>query len=193
MIDQCRLPLLALAALTVACSSPMSKFYTLSPTARPDPSAQTKLTVGVGPVTIPSAVDRPQFVLQVAPNRVTLQEYHRWAAPLGQGIAQTVASDLSAILGTPNIAPLPAPNFRYEVRVTIDVQNFQSVPDESVQIDAVWSVSEADDPTSIRSGRTVARETVDGPDFEALAAAHSRAVGQLSERIAKAIREEHPK
>lgn len=192
MIGHRRLALLALATVAVACSSPMSNFYTLAPTVGADASARSTLAVGVGPVTVPATVDRPQFVLQVAPNRVTLQEYHRWAAPLGQAIGQTVATDLSALLGTPDVVPLPAPNFRYDLRVTIDIQRFESVPGESVQIDAVWAVSDPSDPTRIRSGRTVARETVSGSGFEALAAAHSRALGQLSRRIARAIREESP-
>ncbi|MDH5265819.1 MAG: hypothetical protein OEX21_13810 [Betaproteobacteria bacterium] len=41
-----------------------------------------------------------------------------------------------------------------------------------------------------RSGRTVAREPLEGPGFDAIPAAHSRAVGKLSADIAAAIRAE---
>lgn len=182
-----RLSLVLLAALPLACSSPTSRFYTLAPTMPREPSPRIDLAVGVGPVTIPSAVDRPQFVLQVAPNRVTLDEYHRWAAPLAEGIGRTVAADLSALLGTPNVVSLPAPSFRYDLRVTVAVQQFESVPGQAVEIDAVWSVYDPAHPEDLRSGRTSARKTVDGADFEALAAAHSRALGELSHHIARAI------
>ncbi|MDG2305713.1 MAG: PqiC family protein [Candidatus Binatia bacterium] len=192
MTRSCRLSLLSAVALALACSSPTSRFYTLAPTVPADLSAHAALAIGVGPVEIPSAVDRPQFVLQVAPNRVTLHEYHRWAAPLGEAIAQTVAADLSALLGTPDVVPLPAPGFRYDLRVTLDVQRFESVPDQRVEIDAVWSVHDSADPAGMRSGRTVAQEPVEGRDVEALAAAHSRALGQLSRRIAQAIQAEMP-
>jgi hypothetical protein len=40
------------------------------------------------------------------------------------------------------------------------------------------------------SGRTVAHEAVQGDDFDALAAAHSRALAKLSGDIAAAIRTE---
>jgi hypothetical protein len=55
-------------------------------------------------------------------------------------------------------------------------------------VDAVWAVRSAAGKT--RSGRTLAQETVQGEDFEALAAAHSRAPAKLSGDIATAIRTE---
>ncbi len=65
--------------------------------------------------------------------------------------------------------------------MTIDVQRFESIPGETVLVDAVWAVS----PTAggeTRSGRTVAREAAQGKDFDALAAAHSRALATVSAR-----------
>ncbi len=54
-----------------SCSiSATSKFYTLDSTAAPDGAPVAHANVMVGPVTIPAAVDRPEFVVQVAPNRV---------------------------------------------------------------------------------------------------------------------------
>jgi uncharacterized protein len=40
----------------------------------------------------------------------------------------------------------------------------------------------------VRTGRTVAREATQGPGYEALAAAHSRALATVSADIAAAIR-----
>jgi hypothetical protein len=42
----------------------------------------------------------------------------------------------------------------------------------------------------VRSGRTVAREPAQGDGFDALAAAHSRALAKVSSDIATAIRAE---
>jgi hypothetical protein len=39
-------------------------------------------------------VDQPEFVVQVAPNRVDVDEFNRWDAPLNDGIARAVAGDL---------------------------------------------------------------------------------------------------
>ena len=81
----------------------------------------------VGPVSIPAAVDQPQFVVQVAPNRVDVDEFNRWAAPLNDSIARAVAGDLVVLLGTPDVATAPLANFNPAYRVTIDVQRFESV------------------------------------------------------------------
>jgi uncharacterized protein len=141
----------------------------------------------VGPVSVPASVDRPEFVVQVAPNRVEIDEFNRWAAPLGEGIARTVAGDLAALLGTPDVATAPFANFDPVYRVTINVQRFDSVQGEAALLEAVWAVRETAGGKT-RSGRTVAREALQGPGFDALAAAHSRALAKLSADIAAAIR-----
>jgi len=51
----------------------------------------------------------------------------------------------------------------------------------------VWTVRKTAGG-EIRSGRTVAREPVQGQGFEALAAAHSRAIARVSADIAATIR-----
>jgi uncharacterized lipoprotein YmbA len=141
----------------------------------------------VGPVSVPGSVDRPEFVVQVAPNRVEVDEFNRWAAPLGEAIARSVAGDLAALLGTPDVATAPFANFDPVYRVTINVQRFDSVRGEAALLEAVWTVREVKGGKT-RSGRTVAREALEGPDFDALPAAHSRALAKLSGEIAEAIR-----
>ena len=100
----------------------------------------TRAAVMVGPVSVPAAVDRPEFVVQTAPNRVDVDEFNRWDAPLNDAIAQAVAGDLVKLLGTPDVASAPMANFAPAYRVTIDVQRFESVPGHSVLVEAVWTV-----------------------------------------------------
>jgi len=164
-----------------------SRFYTLASTASGDRAPAVGTGVMVGPVSVPASVDRPEFVVHVAPNRVEVDEFNRWAAPLGEGIARTVAGDLAALLGTPDVATAPFANFDPVYRVTINVQRFDSVQGEAALLEAVWAVRETAGGKT-RSGRTVAREALEGPDFDAFAAAHSRALAKLSADIAAAIR-----
>jgi uncharacterized lipoprotein YmbA len=125
----------------------------------------------VGPVSVPAAVDRPEFVVQAAPNRVDVDEFNRWDAPLNDSIAQAVAGDLVTLLGTPNVASAPMANFDPAYRVTIDVQRFDSVPGRAALLEAVWTVRRTAGGET-RSGRTTAPEAVQGGSFDALAAAH---------------------
>ena len=84
-----------LAILGAGCSStPPARFYTLSSTSTPA-AASSELSVAVGPVAVPAAVDRPQIVVSLGPNRVWLDEFNRWAAPLQDDIARVVAKNLA--------------------------------------------------------------------------------------------------
>jgi len=177
------------AAAAAGCSaSPTARFYTLASTATAS-DAQPPVHGGVvvGPISIPAAVDRPQFVVQVAPNRVEVNEFHRWAAPLHDGIARAVAGDLTLLLGTPDVAAAPGANFSPAYRVTINVQRFDATPGDAVQFEAVWTVRQTASGDT-RSGRTVCREAAHSTAFDALAAAYSRALATMSGEIAAAIR-----
>ena len=68
----------------------------------------------------------------------------------------------------------------------VEVQAFESAPGQSATLDAVWTVARTKDGRS-RTGRTTVREPAPQPGYEALAAAHSRAIARLSRDIADAV------
>jgi uncharacterized lipoprotein YmbA len=178
----------ALAMLVTGCAStPASRFYTLS--ASPGPAATSSdLSVAVGPVTVPAAVDRPQIVVSTGPNQVHLDEFNRWASPLQNDIARVVAENLVAMLGTPRVAISPQTlGAGADYRAVIEVQGFASALGEAATLDVVWTVTRARDDTS-QTGRTSVREPVTAQSYDALAAAHSRALARLSRDVAEAVR-----
>jgi uncharacterized lipoprotein YmbA len=182
--------LVALVAMIAAgCSTTPAKFYSLSSTATSDGTPATRVAILVGPVTIPASVDQPEFVVQVAPNRVDVDEFNRWVSPLNDSIARSVAGDLVVLLGTPDVATAELANFNADYRVTIDVQRFESIPADAATLEAVWAVRKTAGGET-RSGRTVARQSVQGKGFDALAASHSQAIAKLSADIAATIRSE---
>jgi len=181
---------IALVAIVAAgCSTAPSRFYALDSTAVADGTPAAHAAVMVGPVTVPAAVDRPEFVVRVAPNRDEVDEFNRWVAPLNDAIARAVAGDLVVLLGTPDVATETLANFIPDYRVTIDVQRFESIQGDAALVEAVWTVRKTAGGKT-RSGRTVAREPVQGQGFDVLAAAHSRAITKMSADIAAAIRAE---
>ena len=177
------------AAAAAGCASAPARFYSLDSTATPDGAAPVNYPIMVGPVSVPAAVDRPEFVVQSGPNRVDIDQFNRWDAPLNDAVAQVVAGDLVKLLGTPNVASAPMANFDPAYRVTIDVQRFDSVPGQSALVEAVWTVRRTAGGET-RSGRTTAPQAVQGDSFDALAAAHSRALAKMTGEIATAIRAE---
>jgi uncharacterized protein len=183
--------LLAVAILAWGCgSTPASRFYTLSAAPSASPAAvASDLSVVVGPVSVPLAVDRPQMVVTLNSNQVRLDEFNRWASPLANDIARVVAENLVSMLGTPLVTLSPQnPNVDY--RAAIEVQRFESAPGEAATLDVVWTVSHDADGRS-RMGRTTAREVASDKSYDALTAAHSRAVARLSRDIADAVRALH--
>lgn len=93
------------------------------------------------------------------------------------------------LLGTPNVAAAPFANFDPTYTVTIEVQRFDSIRGEAALVEALWAVRKMAGGQT-RSGRSVMREAVQGDGFDALAAAHSRALASMSGDIATAIRAE---
>jgi len=179
----------AIALIAAGCASAPSRFYTLNPAAIGDGQSAASYTVAVGPVTIPAEVDRPQFTVQLTQNRVAIDEFNRWAEPLNDAIARAVAADLAALLGTPRVSAVPLANFDPAYRVSLDIQRFVSNPGHGVRIDALWVVRQPVRGVSL-SGHTVVGESVTDDSYDALAAAHSRALAKLSSDIAAAIRTE---
>ena len=179
----------AVAALTVlatACSSDPAHFYTLSATATPAAATST-LTVAVGPVTVPAAVDRPQIVVSTGANQVSIDDFNRWAAPLQDNLVRVVAENLATMLGTPRVTLYPTLATNVDFRVQIDIRNFESAPGKYALLDAVWTVRRMKDGKS-ETGRTSVRETIVESGYDALAAAHSRGVARMSQDIATAVR-----
>jgi len=176
------------ALFVVGCSStPPSRFYTLSAATTPA-APSSDLSVVVGPVSVPAEVDRPEIVVTTGPNQVRLEEFNRWASPLQNNIARAVAENLVALLGTPHVTLFPQTvSADASYRAAIEVQSFGSALGEAATLDAVWTVSRTKNGKS-QTGRTTVREATQEQSYDALAAAHSRAIARLSQDIATAVR-----
>ena len=181
-----------MVTLLAGCgSSPTASFYTLSAGAAPEgmapPQATAAYRVAIGPVTVPEVVDRPQFVVRVGANRVTIAEQQRWAAPLKSEIPRVIAENLSQLLGTKQVSAYPqSATSDAEYRVSVDIQRFDSALGEAVTIDALWAVRRASGEPS--TGRSLVSEPAGGGGYDALVAAHNRALARVSRDIAEAIR-----
>jgi uncharacterized protein len=184
--------LLTISSLIGCGSSPRETYYTLSPAAEMNgtvpASGESSYSVVVGPVTLPDAVDRPQLVLRVGPNEVTFEELHRWAGALKSEIPRIIAENLAADLNVKRVAAYPqSAGDSADYRVLVDIQRFDSTLGESVTIDALWTVKRVSDG-ALRTGRSTATESSGGGTYEAVVAAHSRALATISREIGEGIR-----
>jgi len=175
-----------LALALGGCKSPPSRFYTLAAVATPV-EGTSDVSIAVGPVSVPDVVDRPEFVLSRGTNQIELDEFHRWAAPLEDNVSLVVAENLVALLGAKKVTSFPSSvTTAVDFRVAIEVQRFETARGGYVVFDAVWMVTRVKDGKS-ETGRTTQREDGVADEHEALAGAHSRAVGVMSRDIAEGI------
>lgn len=179
--------LLALAAALAACRGPMPamQFYTLTPQAAPAAApAPNPASVGVGPLDIPLALDRPQIVTRSAENRLDMAEFHRWGGSLAGDILASLTADLSALLGSDRVVAHPWTRFiEPDYRVPVEIHRFDGKLGGEVTLVATWAVHRKGEAEPRVVRKSFLAEPTAGPDFAALVAAHSRALAGLSREI----------
>jgi uncharacterized protein len=180
-----------LAGAGCADSQP-TRFYTLA--ALPDAPSEamlartSDLSVGVGPVTLPPYLDRPQLVTRAGSNRAVLAEFDSWVEPLQGMFARVLAENLALLLGTDDVLTLPQRRaLALDYQVEVDVTRFDVDTSGNAVLDARWWVLGRDGERILRSGRSTISEPTQVADYTAAAGALSRALGAMSLEIARAI------
>ena len=180
-----------LASASCADSQP-TRFYTLSPLAASSrgasPTTMPDLTVGVGPVTLPTYLDRPQLVTRAGGNRMVLADFDSWVEPLQGMFTRVLGENLALLLGTDDVLLLPQNrDFALDRQVEVDVTRFDVDNVGNAVLDAKWWVYGRNGDELLRSGRSTISEPAAVDDYTAAAAALSRALGAMSTEIAQAI------
>ncbi len=185
---------LASCALLAGCAgvTTPTRFYTLSSVVAPPgeaaPAHAPDLALGVGPVTLPEYLNRPQIVTRAGGNRVVLADFDSWIEPLDGLFARTLTENLSLLLGTDEVLQLPERRaMRFDYRVEVDVTRFDIDNSGNAVLDARWRLFRDDQDTLLRGARSTEVEPTTPGDYTADAQALSRALGAMSREIAAAI------
>lgn len=188
--------LAVLLALGACGTTPPSHFYTLSSLREANAPAQAAVrrdfVLGIGPVTLPHYLDRPQLVSYTSGNELKLDDAHRWAEPLEQNFTRALSENLSFLLGTERVILYPGRRgVTPDAQVQVEVIRFDARADGMVTLQARWTALD-------RSGGTVAAKRTDleekavSGSHDALVAAHSAALARLSREIATVIEKSAP-
>ncbi len=187
------LPLAGLALLTACASSPESSFYILSPLpeakSRQETLVEGRLSLGIGPVTVPDYLDRPQRVSGVGNQRIEVDEYQRWGGSLRADIANTLGENLAHLLGTSRVVMLPAEvKLPVQYRLVVDVLRFEAESDGQVLLKARWALIDPSAEVALAMRESSFRQPFAKADPDAQVAALSAALGDLSNEVAETIR-----
>lgn len=179
-------PMIALVLAAGCATSPTPAFYTLSAVQHIEqPPGASPIAIAIDLVTVPELVDRAQIVTKLDANRVRIDEFARWADPLKSQIPRVLAADLAEIVPGAIVSTVPQRASDNAYRVTVDVQNFDSLADGTVTLVVIWSVRPPNGGKQI-AGRSVVHQTAVGPGYDGLVKAHSRALLSVAKDIAAA-------
>jgi len=182
-----------LVTLGGCAGTPPSKIYMLEPISHgPAPPGTVALdqavSIGLGPVTLPDYLDRPQIVTRTDQNTVQLAEFDRWAEPLSSNVSRALAEKLVVLLQNDSVVPYPWPgSIDVTYQVVVDVYRFDGILGEKALLEAQWSVLEKKGKKVLRLKRSTFIEPAGGTSFGALVSAQSRTLEDLSREIASAL------
>jgi uncharacterized protein len=183
---------LGLLVMPAGCATTKpTAFYTLSRTTDPQaPKLSAKgLVIGLGPLTIPQYLDRPDIVTREGANQMRLAEFNKWAEPLEPLLTRIMAEDLYTLLDASDVIPIPQRgDVPLDRVVEVDIGRFDADASGQVVLDARWRVYKGDSQTLLASGRSkITEQGTPVPGYDGIVAAMSQALGRASDEIARAI------
>lgn len=198
MMPRGRIPFWLLCLLTAGgvlgsgCSAtPPTRLYIL--TSLPPPAAPLALhtpglAIGVGPVQLPRYTNRPGIVTADSGHELHSADFVQWAEPLQDNFVRVLAENLSVLLATDRVVLFPWKNpLPLDYQIIVEVTHFLGKTGGEVSLVALWSVIGKDGKGVLLSKKASFREVAAAQEYDALAAAMSRAVAALSRDIADTI------
>jgi len=175
--------------------SPNTTFFALS-AVRPDTHAHTAVAapLQLRAVHIPELLDRTERVSEVSSDRLQINQFQQWGAPLADMIRRVLSEDLSSRLPAGTVVPPDAPAPPGTRGLVLDVQEFLPESNGQVVLQATWTVEKPGAGANTRSSnRTVLAtgmqhlELPGGGSADAQVSAMSRLLGRLADAIAAGV------
>lgn len=176
--------------MALACAGHVDHFYTLStkPAAGGGPAptiSQTFAAQVILSTSIPPAIDRAEMLIHTSDDQVLILEHDRWAAPLSELVAQTLARDLEQRRpGVMVAARGSGPAISPAINVKVDVVQLSARKSGRAVLEAHWRIVDGD---SDQLGGEIFTAPVSGDDYAAVAQAYSACLASLAERIAEKL------
>ena len=179
-----RCALAMIAALLTSCAGQPDRFYGLStmPESVSPPAAGFTTHVVLG-VSIPSLVDRRQMTIDVAGDQILVLEHERWAAPLSDLVAQTLARDIEQRRTDVLVADRGFDQAGIDqVRIKVAIVRMSARRGGRATLEAHWRVQSRALQTDLLGGESFS-SPIEGADYAAIARAFSVCLASLADRL----------
>lgn len=190
-LRSCVVVIAAASGLAACINTPLPDYYVLT-SERSNPGVDLpklpELAVGVGPITIPETVNRPNIVTPKDANQLEVAEYHRWSEPLRENISRVLITNLADRLGVNKLYAYPWLRAEIDNIVRLDVLQMTGSLGDSVYLQVRWQVLTGDKPYQLLETRiSEYRHSTPGGGYSSLVAAYSAAYAALADDIALAL------
>jgi uncharacterized protein len=184
-------PLVASLLGLGACASTPSRFYVLNtlPASEtvPATAADRGPVIGVGPITLPKYLDRPQIVTRASRHQLALGEFDRWAEPLQDNISRVLAENLGRLIPTDHLLLQTWPrSASLDYQVSMEVRQFDGWLGGESTLLARWSILDGAEHELLNRMVHLHAPT-GGQGYEAMVVAMNQMLEALSRDIAPAI------
>jgi len=143
----------------------------------------------VGPIRMAMYLDRADIVIRDSQNEIHLAEFSQWAGPLQENFTRVLAENLSVLLTTDRVGIFPETRARsFDYNVTVNVTRFDGMPGETANLRARWSILDKKRNKILFEKHSILTQPTESDGMEALVAAESHALADLSREIAEAIK-----
>ena len=151
------------------------------------------LSVGIGPVLLPSYLTRSEIVRRSGENRLIYDQNQLWGEPVEQGFRRVLGEDLGQTLGTVHVFQYPwSTGLRVEYQIPIQILRFDADESGLVTLHVRWGIRRPGENDVLSSQESKIVEAPRDASTGSVVTAMSAAVGRLSDEIATAIRRVAP-
>ncbi len=200
---RCRILALAVSVIMLAgCinlglgkgTTKSTKFYVLhaldSPEAERKADIPDAWVIGVGPVTLPQYLNRPQIMIRVSQNEYQIAPFAQWAEPLRDNFSGVLADNLSVLLETDKIAVFPWKTYTpIDYKIEVDVIHFDGEKGGDVRLHVRWIIFDKDSKTLLKIRKSNFRTQANAGNYGAMVSAMSQTLADLSREIADSIKD----
>jgi len=189
--------MMSMVLLLTGCfgTTPPARFYSLTPRESHEIALRNNPDrfLMVGPVEIPSYLDRPQIVTRTGRNEVDVAEFDCWSGKLEEEITRLLINTLSEQLAPKGIAVVSWRSTftslnRKMLRIPVNIHRFDGTLGETVVLSADWGllgIKEKEESLLVQ--QTTITEEAKGKGYDELVAAMGRALVRLGKEMASRI------
>lgn len=174
-----------------ACSSTPTQYHTLStPSGNAQAVVMTKpiKSLGVGPITLPTLLDREGMVIRKDATTLEISDTHLWGGQLEDEFLRTLAQHLQIRLSATRVQTVPWDlNQTPQYQVVVKLDQFDGTPGGKAWLRGVWQLQAGDDGKILATEPLMLTRQTPEAGVTGLVKAQSGLLADLADQITQGL------